>query len=116
VTTTLPATTTTVVSPITLSPPSTQRSPSSVPPPSLIWNGNYVAAPSAGSLQIGHQGSRVKALQEALGSEGLLDGKFDGYFGPDTETAVIDLQRREGLPINGVANKEVAGALGLTGY
>ncbi len=115
-TTTLPATTTTLVSPITLSPPSTQRSPSSLPPPSLIWDGKYVAAPGAGPLQIGHQGSRVKALQEALGSEGLLEGRFDGYFGPDTETAVIDLQRGEGLPINGIANKEVAEVLGLTGY
>ena len=115
-TTSVPATTATVVSPVTLSPPSTQRSSSSVPPPSLIWNGNYVAAPSAGPLQIGHQGSRVKALQEALGSEGLLEGRFDGYFGPDTETAVIDLQRREGLPVSGIANKEVADVLGLTGY
>ena len=115
-TTSVPATTTIVVSPITLSPPSTQRSPSSLPPPSLIWNGTYVAAPSAGPLQIGHQGPRVKALQEALGSKGLLEGRFDGYFGPDTETAVADLQRGEGLPITGIANKEVADVLGLTGY
>jgi Putative peptidoglycan binding domain len=115
-TTTLPVTSTIVVSPITLAPPSTQRSPSSLPPPSLSWDGKYVAAPTAGPLKIGHQGPRVKALQEALGREGVLEGKFDGYFGRDTETAVIDLQRANGLAINGIADKQVADVLGLTGY
>jgi peptidoglycan hydrolase-like protein with peptidoglycan-binding domain len=87
-----------------------------VPPPSLTWNGKYVAEPFTGPLQIGQHGARVKALQEALGREGLLDGKYDGYFGRDTETAVIDLQRANGLAINGIAGTEVADALGLTGY
>jgi len=109
--------TTTLAAPLpTVAPVSVPRAPSSVPPLSLTWNGQYVAAPPAGPLQIGHQGSRVRALQEALGEAGVLDAKYDGYFGRDTETAVIDLQRARGLPINGIAGTEVADALGLTGY
>jgi hypothetical protein len=114
--TTTTVATTTVPTPLPTFAATLPRPPSSVPPPSLTWNGQYVAAPPVGPLQIGHQGARVKALQEALGREGLLEGKFDGYFGRDTETAVIDLQRARDLPINGIAGPEVADALGLTGY
>ncbi|MEP7204291.1 MAG: peptidoglycan-binding domain-containing protein [Ilumatobacteraceae bacterium] len=116
-TSTVPTTTTIVVAPVpTVAPPTVPRSPSSVPPPSVTWNGQYVDAPFTGPLQIGQHGSRVLALQEALGKAGFLDAKKDGYFGRDTETAVIELQRAKGLAVNGVATKEVAGELGLTGY
>ncbi len=116
VATTTTVATTTVPTPLPTVAATVPRSPSSLPPPSLAWNGKYVAEPPVGPLQIGQHGSRVKALQEALGREGLLEGKFDGYFGRDTETAVIDLQRAKGLAINGIAGKEDADALGLTGY
>ena len=67
-----------------------------------------------GSLQIGSNGGRVRALQEALLARGFNPGELDGSFGPGTEAAVIAFQRSEGLLADGVVGPRTAAALALT--
>jgi hypothetical protein len=76
--------------------------------PPKVWDGTYVAEPRSGPLQIGDRGQRVTELQRNLGLHGLLDPPYDGYFGRDTEQAVMDFQREQGLlPIDGIASDAV---------
>jgi hypothetical protein len=79
--------------------------------PPKVWDGTYVAEPRSGALQIGDRGQRVTELQRNLGLNGLLDPPYDGYFGRDTEQAVMDFQREKGLPIDGIAGDAVLEAL-----
>ncbi|MEP7046314.1 MAG: peptidoglycan-binding domain-containing protein [Ilumatobacteraceae bacterium] len=100
----------------TISPPSIAPPPSTVAPalavlPSATWDGKYVAEPTTGPLRIGQHGSRVKGLQNDLGSAGLLDPPYDGYFGPDTEQAVVTFQQGGGFKVDGIAGTDVQQAL-----
>jgi hypothetical protein len=79
--------------------------------PPKVWDGTYVAEPRSGPLRIGDRGQRVTELQRNLGLNGLLDPPYDGYFGRDTEQAVMDFQQEQGLPIDGVASDAVLEAL-----
>ncbi len=81
------------------------------PLPSKVWDGKYSTEPGSGPLRIGDLGQRVSALQRALGLHGLLDPPYDGYFGPDTEAALVKFQQEEGLPENGIASEAVLQAL-----
>ncbi|HEV2874575.1 MAG TPA: peptidoglycan-binding protein [Thermoleophilaceae bacterium] len=54
---------------------------------------------------------RVKRLQRQLRRDGLRPGPIDGRYGPRTEAAVIRLQRRQGLPVKGVADARTRRAL-----
>ena len=91
----------------TIAPTPTIGVTASVPLPSSTWDGKYIAEPVSGALRIGDRGSRVTELQRNLGVADLLDPPFDGYFGPDTEAAVVAFQRQEGLVVNGIAGPEV---------
>jgi peptidoglycan hydrolase-like protein with peptidoglycan-binding domain len=51
----------------------------------------------------------VQLFQEALGQSGA-----DGYFGPGTHAALIDVQRRLGVPVTGVLDAATWAALGVT--
>src|SRR5690625_532366 len=53
------------------------------------------------SLQVGVTGKDVVFVQFRLGEMGFDPQGADGRFGPDTEEAVMELQRLYGLPING---------------
>jgi Putative peptidoglycan binding domain len=79
--------------------------------PSETWNGKYVVEPASGALQIGDRGDRVKELQRNLGFAELLDPPYDGYFGPDTEQAVVEFQRQAGFPVDGIASEAVLKAV-----
>ena len=81
------------------------------PLPSAVWDKKYSTEPGSGPLRIGDMGQRVAALQRALGLHGLLDPPYDGYFGPDTEAALVKFQQQEGLPVNGMATEAVFDAL-----
>ncbi len=81
------------------------------PLPSKVWDGKYSTEPGSGPLRIGDMGQRVAALQRALGLHGMLDPPYDGYFGPDTEGAVVKFQQESGLPDNGIASEAVLQAL-----
>lgn len=64
-------------------------------------------------LQRGDEGNAVKKFQQALMAErpgSLPKWKDDSDFGAETEAAVIDYQRRIGLPQNGIIDG-VVGAL-----
>lgn len=50
----------------------------------------------------------VKRVQKALSEAGYYKGKLDGILGPRTETAIRRYQRREGMPVNGIASEELA--------
>src|SRR5918999_3624153 len=54
---------------------------------------------------------RVKWLQRRLRRQGLRPGPIDGRYGPRTEAAVVRLQRRQGLPAEGVVDVRTVRAL-----
>lgn len=57
----------------------------------------------------------VAALQVALSARGLYGGTIDGIAGPGTAAGVRALERRRGLPVDGIAGPRVRGALGRLG-
>ncbi|HVH00548.1 MAG TPA: peptidoglycan-binding protein [Miltoncostaeaceae bacterium] len=56
-----------------------------------------------GALAIGAEGGRVRRLQTALRRQGFTVA-IDGAFGPRTRLAVARFQRKQGTPVNGVAD------------
>jgi len=66
------------------------------------------AAAAAGS-------SSLAALQVALQARLLYAGAIDGVEGPDTTAAVRRLQRRAGLPVDGIVGPRTRHALGRYG-
>jgi uncharacterized protein (TIGR02594 family) len=65
---------------------------------------------AAGPLRQGAAGDAVKAIQLALKARGYpLTGT--GWFGPATDTAVEDFQRKMGLPATGIVDGLTARAL-----
>jgi peptidoglycan hydrolase-like protein with peptidoglycan-binding domain len=57
----------------------------------------------------------IAALQVALRGRGLYAGTVDGVLGPRTQTAVRRLQRRAGLPADGIPGPSTRRALGPFG-
>ncbi|GAQ00094.1 peptidoglycan-binding protein [Leptolyngbya sp. NIES-2104] len=62
-------------------------------------------------LQLGDRGQGVRALQTQLQAKGYYYGMIDGVFGPDTRTAVLQLQSDRGLPQTGVVDDAVYSTL-----
>lgn len=62
-------------------------------------------------LSRGDSGKDVKALQSQLKAAGIYAGKIDGDFGPATDAAVRELQRRQGLKVDGIAGPKTRTAL-----
>jgi peptidoglycan hydrolase-like protein with peptidoglycan-binding domain len=85
---------------------------------SPVWPTTLEAqAPSISvtGLARGARGDEVRALQQALVSQGVtLAGGVDGIFGPGTETALKSFQASKGLPATGVVDEASAIALGLS--
>lgn len=66
-----------------------------------------------GYAVFGERGDRVTSLQEALLRAGIsFAGGADGHFGAATAGAIMDFQRREGLPVTGKVDKQTADRLG----
>lgn len=73
-----------------------------------------VAGPTVHLIKRGAWGQRVRDLQAALNGAGITPAlKADGDYGPATEAAVREYQRRKGLQIDGVAGPQTLSALGL---
>ena len=53
----------------------------------------------------------VKKLQQELGQLNYYEGPVDGVMGPQTTTAIQDLQRQAGLPQTGTMNAATQAAL-----
>jgi murein DD-endopeptidase MepM/ murein hydrolase activator NlpD len=62
-------------------------------------------------LAPGMRGWDVAALQFALAWHGFPSGRFDGHFGPATETALLGFQEWAGLGSDGRAGPQVVAAL-----
>ncbi len=62
-------------------------------------------------LKLGSRGQDVLNVQCALAAEGIYSGDFDGAFGPGTEAAVIEFQKKNGLLADGVVDAATATAL-----
>ncbi|MGE5474709.1 MAG: M14 family metallopeptidase [Ignavibacteriales bacterium] len=54
------------------------------------------------TLRLGSRGPNVKLIQSLLFKIGYNPGSIDGVFGPQTQQAVIQFQRDNGLPPDGV--------------
>ena len=59
----------------------------------------------------GDSGAAVKWVQKKLKSLGYLSGSADGDYGGGTKSAVKAFQRRNGLTVNGIANKKTVSKL-----
>lgn len=57
------------------------------------------------------RGDDIAELQRLLGGLGFNPDRVDGFFGPDTATAVIEFQRNAGLPTDAVCGPETVEAL-----
>ena len=83
----------------------------------LITVGAGGIIPMALPMTFGERGEPVKALQSALNT--ALDLKkrqrlaTDGVFGKGTASAVAKFEEAAGLPVDGIADQQVAVALGL---
>jgi peptidoglycan hydrolase-like protein with peptidoglycan-binding domain len=70
-------------------------------------------APTIGHPVFGERGPRVVALQNALLATGIrFAGGADGVFGAATTGAILEFQRRSGLPATGRLDDETANRLG----
>ena len=67
-------------------------------------------------IRFGSRGDRARAVQVHLAQAGLLNSAPDGHFGRDSSIALIELQKRRGLPTDGVATPELARALRIRGW
>jgi hypothetical protein len=72
-----------------------------------------VALTPAGAFAAGNV--NVAALQVALSGRSLYSGTIDGVMGPGTRAGVVRLERRAGLPADGVAGPRVRRKLGRLG-
>lgn len=70
------------------------------------------AASSTGAtLEMGSEGSAVRALQERLKKLGYLKGSVDGSYGEATRTAVLAFQQTNGLTADGKAGNATLNVL-----
>ncbi|MEN9797846.1 MAG: hypothetical protein RL653_1542 [Pseudomonadota bacterium] len=80
-------------------------------PITRVNTGPSPAFSSGRSLSKGDAGQEVAQLQQLLTSAGFDPGPVDGQFGPMTEAAVLQFQRRKGISVDGSVGAETWGAL-----
>jgi peptidoglycan hydrolase-like protein with peptidoglycan-binding domain len=74
--------------------------------------GGEASAVSTGDfLRLDASGEAVTSLQTQLNELGYYDGPITGYFGPLTESAVIEFQQANGLTVDGVVGPSTESAL-----
>lgn len=66
-------------------------------------------------LQVGSDGPAVLAVHRQLAHDGFYSSSIDGSFGPLTERAVREFQRRHNVPADGVVGPATWSALGEAG-
>ena len=64
--------------------------------------------------QKGSQGAEVEAVQQVLAERGLFTAEVTGYFGDQTEEAILKFQKQQGLAQTGVADEATLKRLGIT--
>jgi hypothetical protein len=88
--------------------PATTTAPQSTAPTAPKAKPLRLALPEGGAIRRGDRGSAVVTLQKALAALGFATGEPDGVFGQVTEAAVIDFQRSNNLPPDGVVGADTA--------
>jgi peptidoglycan hydrolase-like protein with peptidoglycan-binding domain len=68
----------------------------------------------SGGQAAGLDSSTVRQLQQALKGKGHDPGPIDGMMGSQTEAALRDFQRAEGIDASGQPNARTLSALGVT--
>lgn len=66
---------------------------------------------SGGNLKVGSAGDNVKTLQTYLKGIGLYQGKIDGIYGPQTQSAVQQFQGTHGLSTDGIVGPKTVAAI-----
>lgn len=64
---------------------------------------DYTALSNCDIMRRGYRGENVRRIQQALIDKGYLSGNADGSYGPRTEDAVYEFQRKNGITASGVA-------------
>ena len=72
------------------------------------------SAVPAASYKFGSSGDQVKEIQQRLKDWGYYDGDVDGYYGKETEDAVIAFQIKHDIRIDGIVGTETAEKLGVS--
>lgn len=87
------------------------------PPPTTtdepITFGTPISTNVSRVLERGDRGPEVTKLQQELRRRGFSPGRIDGVYGSQTERAVRDFQRVNGLLVDGVAGQDTLTALGI---
>ncbi len=73
---------------------------------SKISSGN-----TSNGLRVGSRGASVSKLQQDLRQLRYFNGPSTGYFGPQTQQAVIRLQRANGIPADGIVGTKTIQAI-----
>ena len=73
---------------------------------------NPVPEPTKPTLRTGSRGEDVRILQENLRQLGFLNDAADGIFGTNTNAAVRNFQKAQGLSVDGVVGAGTWAALG----
>src|SRR5262249_19163023 len=76
-----------------------------------------VLGPDIPVYEPGAQGMKkeiIFKIQQALAARGFDPGEIDGAYGTNTQVAVADFQRAEGLVVDGAVGPETAEALGIS--
>lgn len=63
------------------------------------------------TLKSGDEGTDVKQLQSVLNLKYNAGLKIDGYFGPRTKSAVMEVQRLRGLTVDGIVGEKTRAVL-----
>ncbi|WP_430436567.1 peptidoglycan-binding domain-containing protein [Oceanibaculum nanhaiense] len=66
-----------------------------------------VLAQAVDSMPDQMRSATIRAIQETLNEKGFTAGPVDGAMGPRTRSAIRNYQRKAGLPVDGVASKDV---------
>lgn len=64
--------------------------------------------------QNGSSGTEVEEIQRVLAERGLFKGEITGYYGAQTEQAVLAFQKQQGLSQTGIADDATLKRLGIT--
>lgn len=73
-----------------------------------------VTAPLPTYSYNGTSGVEVEEIQRVLKERGLFKGEITGYYGEQTEQAVLLFQKQQGLPQTGIADEATLKRLGIT--
>ena len=68
----------------------------------------------AAAYKVGSSGDMVKEIQRRLKDWGYYSGNVDGYYGKQTEDAVIAFQKKHRITVDGIVGSQTAEKLGVS--